>query len=319
MRGPRGAAQTSHGPTKRLRWADAVATVGGAQRPIDAVKLGTFAIVDPKTLESFFFGEPQRRLFGALARPRDGRPRAAVVLVNPYGEETVNTYNRLSRWTKVLALEHGIAAFRFHPYGTGESDGTHEDYTLDGAAADLRTAITRMRAECPDVKEVAVLGVRFGAVIALRAAQEQPLDALALWCPVLDVTSYARELLRFKITTEMIHQKPGSTKPTVKAMVAELQAGRTVDIVDYALSPAAYEQMMQYKPSLDAPAKRVLLLARPMEDGESPTTSAAWREKGASVVHQVHKVPVFWEDFTGGLPDPFTQATIDWLLPGSAR
>lgn len=282
-------------------------------------------LVDAKTLETFFFdrlgepGEPKRRLYGSLARARDGRSDAALVIVNPYGEETINTYVRLASWSKTIALDHGIATLRFHPYGTGESDGSHGDYTLDGAADDLLAAIARIRADVPEVSQVAVLGIRFGAAIALRAAQKQPLDALAMWCPVLDLTSYARDLLRFKITTEMIHQKGTGTKPTVKAMVAELKAGNSVDLVDFEMSPAAYEQLTTAKPMLEAPAKRVLVLARPMEDGEAPAELAAWREKGTKVTHQVHKIPVFWEDFSGGLSEEFSKTTIDWVLEGKVR
>lgn len=274
--------------------------------------------MNPKTHETFFFGEPDRLLFGVLERPT-GAPRAGLVLVNPYGEETVNTYNRLSRWGKNVARDSNIAVLRFHPYGTGESDGTHADYNLEGAASDLTTALAHFRTLVPDAPLVAVLGVRFGAAIALCAAKRAPFDALAMWCPVANLKAYARELLRFKATTNMVQQKQDGARTSLKSMVADLTAGKNVDIVDYLMSPASYEQML---PVLgfpeEPPAKRIAILARPEEDGDVVTQIEGWRQKGASVLHQVHKVPVFWENFTGGLPDPFTDATLPWLLEGKA-
>jgi hypothetical protein len=102
-------------------------------------------------------------------------------------------------------------------------------------------------------------------------------------------------------------------------MTAALEEGRSIDIVDYELSPALYREMTTLTPwSAPPPAKRVLLLSRPLDDGEAATEPAEWERAGASVTRAVHKVPVFWEDFTGGMPPEFTETTKRWILEGAA-
>jgi hypothetical protein len=70
-------------------------------------------------VETFYFGQPSRRLFGVLDGPtRD--PHAGLVFCAPFGDEMVSTYAVLARWSKELAKK-GFAVLRFHPFGTGES------------------------------------------------------------------------------------------------------------------------------------------------------------------------------------------------------
>ena len=273
---------------------------------------------DPKTLQTFFFGDASRRLFGALALPPGGKAHTGIVVSPPFGEEMFNTYNRLSRWSKVMALE-GFAVLRYHPYGTGDSDGQFPDFTLDGAVADLVTATERLRRE-PGLRRLGVLGVRFGAAVAVRAAPVNSTEFMAMWSPMIDLNQYFREILRFKLTNGMVHQQGDAPKITLKTMTQDLLADKAVDVVGYAVSRPLYEQMRSVTAWPDEPpSPRILVLSRPSEDAEEAPQISSWRERGADVRLSVVKYPVFWEDFRGGTPPELTLATRAWMAESVAQ
>ena len=45
---------------------------------------------------------------------------------------------------------------------------------------------------------------------------------------VVDLSSYVRELLRFKLTTDLVQQQGTGPKTTLKSMIADLTSGKSV-------------------------------------------------------------------------------------------
>jgi pimeloyl-ACP methyl ester carboxylesterase len=143
-----------------------------------------------------YFGAKQQ-LLGALHRPQRLRPRGtAVLLCNPFGEEA----SRAHRMFRVLATQlerAGYAALRFDYSGTGDSLGDARDATVEDWIGDVATAADRLRA-ASGAPRIAVVGLRFGATVAMLASarRELRLRHLVLWDPIVDGAAYLRELVQ---------------------------------------------------------------------------------------------------------------------------
>jgi alpha/beta superfamily hydrolase len=262
-------------------------------------------------MEIFYFGPPSHRLFGVLERPTR-KLRGGLVFCPPSGEEMISTYARLARWSKELSKK-GFAVLRFHPFGTCESDGTFADFTLEGALQDTATAVGCLR-ERTGVKDVGIFGLRFGGFVAAHAASEVAADFLVLWSPITDLQQYFRDLLRVRLTAELVHLRPDRVKVTTKGMVEDLEAGRTVDILGYEFSPALYRQMTAGPSWPKHPtSSKILWLSRVSERRQLESLGSEWMNHGLNVNLQFLPESPFWEDFSSVFPEKFAAASEAWL------
>jgi alpha/beta superfamily hydrolase len=232
-----------------------------------------------------------------------------LVLCPPLGQEMVTTYSRLARWSKQLAMR-GISVLRYHPFGTGESDGTYADFTLDSAVQDAVTVQNVARQQIRGAR-IGYLGLRFGATVSILAAAVQPVDFLVLWCPVANLRNYFRDLLRSQVTADAVRRS--RTRSTQK-MIEDLEAGRSVDVWGYELSSALYRQMaaMQALPD-PPPARNILWLVRPADEDAAVPIVERWKGMGSNVDFQVIPETVFWEYPGSTVPEQFAAATVQWL------
>lgn len=263
-------------------------------------------------VDTFYFGSESTRLFGVLHHTGHPSP-TGLVFCPPFCQEMVTTYSRLARLSKQLAANE-IGVMRFHPSGTGESDGLTSEFTLDSV---LRETVMARRAaeERLKTKRLGYFGLRFGAAVAVMAAAAQPVDFLILWCPLINLQRYFRDLLRLQLTKEAVHQHRSQIRHTTQQMVLELQAGNTVDIFGYELSPALYRQMTAASswPQIP-PAGKILWLARPDEQRSAMEIVETWRGAGSQVDFETIAEPIFWEDDSSWLPEKFAARTQQWLL-----
>ncbi|MGA9422424.1 MAG: alpha/beta hydrolase, partial [Rhodanobacteraceae bacterium] len=119
-------------------------------------------------------------------------PRAGVLVCAPFFHEYIVGYRLFALLGAALA-EQGVTVLRFDYYGTGDSGGVDTDFSLAGACADAASALDVLREQVVSLP-VAILGVRAGALPAIRASSASDLRALWLWQPVLDGTEYISEL-----------------------------------------------------------------------------------------------------------------------------
>jgi len=265
-------------------------------------------------MEHFFFGEKSQRLFGVLDGPADAR--TALVFCPPFGEEMVATYARLARWSKELA-ERGFMTLRYHARGTGESDGCSADFTLLHAAEDVATAVRWLR-ERHGAQRVGIFGLRFGASAAVHARAMA--DFFVFWSPVINLRQYCRDLLRLRVTTDMVQLRTDQVKVTTKDLTAQLESGRTVDVIGYDISPDFYRQMtanMSWPD--DPPAPDVLCVGLPSETGQVEKAVAPWKSRACRVDVAAFRAPVFWEDFSLDFPHKFAESSIAWMERESAE
>lgn len=262
-----------------------------------------------REMDVFYWGESPHRLFIVLHHP----PRPAhtgLVICPPFGEEMLLTYDRLARWAKGLA-ERGIAVLRFHPCGTGESDGHSADFNLDRAVTDAVAAATCLR-KLTGAQRAGFFGLRLGGPIAVRAAANLHPDFLLLWSPILNLRQYCRDLFRMRLTKELVHQQYAHVKVTTQSMIQELEAGRAVDLMGYDVSPELYHQFDANPPWPErAPAPETLWLGRPAEQGHAMPIVEAWKSRGCRAEAGFLPEPAFWEDYT--FPQRFADASYQWL------
>jgi uncharacterized protein len=259
-------------------------------------------------LEIAYHGEPSERIYSAFHRAVDPEG-TSLIICPPFGQEMVTTYARLARLSKQLATE-GVSVLRYHPFGTGESDGTHADITLESVVRDAVTAQGLVRERVAGGR-IGYFGLRFGATVAILAASERPVDFLVLWCPMPNLRQYFRDLLRSQITADAVQR---SRTRTTQEMMADLEAGKCVDVLGYELSPTLYRQMMAAQSFPDTlPARRILYLVRPAEEKSALPLVERWRRLGGQVNLQVIPETAFWENPGTTLPEKFAAVTMQWL------
>ncbi len=267
--------------------------------------------------EIFYFGSDSCRKFGVLHRP-ESQPHTGLVFCPPYGEEMVASYSHFTRWAKELARE-GFAVLRYHPCGTGESDGEAGEFTVESAVKDAVEALACFR-EHVGLERIGFFGLRFGGLVAVQAALKTQPDFLVLWSPVTQPRQYCRELLRLLLTKELVHQQAEHVRVTTKGLVEALEAGRPVDIMGYEMSPDFYRQMTANPPWPDSPpARDVLWLSRPRERDPMVALAERWKTNGNGIEFQSFDGPAFWEDWEFGFPERFAEASVNWLMRMTVR
>lgn len=141
-----------------------------------------------------FFGPPERRLFGCSHPPSDDTERdTAVALCNPLGLEYAYTHRAFLHLASRLAGQ-GFYVGRFDYYGTGDSAGDDRDASLSGWIDDISAAIEESRRALRR-RHIALIGLRFGAALALQTAVKRgDVAHLVLWDPIVDGREYFEQM-----------------------------------------------------------------------------------------------------------------------------
>lgn len=260
-------------------------------------------------MNAFYFASNGVRLFGILHRPPS--PRLALIFCNPYGGEMVCGYGRFARWAKELEQD-GIAVLRFHYRGTGESAGSSGEFDFEAACTDTEAAVTWMR-EHLGGGQVGLFGYRFGATVAARVAARMRPDVLLLWAPVLDTPAYAREILRLRLTLEVVHRHHTQVPATRRRTIEQLEAGQCVDVLGYDFSPAFHRQLLAKNLWEPPDRTQVLWLARAQEGNPGADQVREWQAAKVEVDYRAIPEIVFWEKFPPELPAHFAAVSRGWL------
>src|SRR2546427_3002506 len=133
----------------------------------------------------FYFGSPDKLLFGCYHEPTLGRRRkCAVVVCQPVGHEYINSHRALRQLAARLC-DAGFPVLRFDYYGCGDSSGSREEGTILQWLEDVSTAISEVRRRTA-VVQVCLIGLRLGGTLAMiAAAQRADPESMVLWDPVV--------------------------------------------------------------------------------------------------------------------------------------
>jgi dienelactone hydrolase len=141
------------------------------------------------------------QLVGVLHAPAGGAPRQAVLICPPLGREAIWAHRTLRQLALRLA-RRGVVALRFDPYGTGDSAGDESDWSIARWQEDASSALDVLAREAPGAA-LTILGLRFGTVLAVRAADARSdVESLVAWHPIAvgaDHLADLREVRRVRL------------------------------------------------------------------------------------------------------------------------
>jgi exosortase A-associated hydrolase 2 len=261
----------------------------------------------------FFFRGPDGQLFGYLHEGADATARP-LLLCHPFGEEKLWTHRVFVTFARALA-ERGHSVLRFDYRGNGDSDGSFLASSIDTAVADAHAAFEVLK-ERTGANRAGVLGLRFGAVIAKRLADERDdVSHLVLWQPVVNGDRYLQELLRINLSTQMaVYREIRTDRET---MGKALATGGTVNVDGYEISGEMSRQLSAVRLDAERPfAGRCLIVQIDRAAIAAAPEIAALRAtiSDAATVALVREEP-FWKEIPRlyeRAPQLFA-ATLQWL------
>jgi len=266
--------------------------------------------------EPFFLGSDAGQRFCLFHRPA-GPCRGAVLYVPPFAEELNRTRRMAALGARRLAA-HGYGVLQIDLAGTGDSAGDFGDARWDLWKQDLDAGAAWLRARID--APLTLWGMRLGALLALDYARTVtvPLAPLLLWQPVASGATYLTQFLRLRTANAMLGDDAAAQNGT-RALRAALEAGQTLEIAGYDLTPAL-AHAIDALPAPDAmappvPAHWFEVLGAP---GQAPGAAAgrvktAWEAHGTRLhVHTVTGLP-FWATTAVSTCPALLDATADVL------
>ncbi|HEX5411723.1 MAG TPA: alpha/beta hydrolase [Terriglobia bacterium] len=132
------------------------------------------------------FSNARRKLLrGMIHRPTGGRGKCpGVVFFHGFTGDRMESHWIFIKCARALA-SHGIASLRFDFYGSGESEGSFNEATLQSEIADARSAVRFMhRQKGIDAGRLGLCGLSLGGCVAACVAPAAKAKALVLWSAV---------------------------------------------------------------------------------------------------------------------------------------
>ena len=141
-----------------------------------------------------FFSSGKKPVYGVFQRGfTTGYAGRAVLFCNALPQEATVAYRAVRLLADSLARVR-VHSLRFDYYATGDSEGDSTELTIDGQLEDIAAAVEELKALC-GAQEVYLVGMRFGALLALQAAVlRNDIAGIIAWEPVCNGAAYAGEL-----------------------------------------------------------------------------------------------------------------------------
>ena len=132
-----------------------------------------------ETLEPFYFGKSEQKLFGLYRIARFPRGYG-VVFCHPHAHEYVRCF-RVFRVLATRFAQAGLHCLSFDYHGTGDSAGSYEEGRVDEWRDNVGEALDEIK-ERFNLERVCLVGLRLGASLALMAAAKRDdVAAVVLW------------------------------------------------------------------------------------------------------------------------------------------
>lgn len=195
-----------------------------------------------------YLGTGSDRLAACTHLPAPGTPVVGGVVVCPsLFNEFLKNYRREVSLSRALAAR-GIVTVRFAYRGTGNSDGHELDTTLGSMVEDAATALDHATTVVGTTvvgggPAPVVIGTRFGALVAARAAADRPGAAVVLVEPVATASAYFEEGFRNRlfaagIRTRRDDDSGGARR--VEDLLAQIETEGVVDLLGYSVGRDLY-------------------------------------------------------------------------------
>ncbi len=194
-------------------------------------------------------------LLGHIDLPQTSCGSLGVLIVTSFGWEDVCSYRPLRFVARTIA-ESGIPVLRFDLPGSGDSSGSALDSgLLDAWIQSVGHAADELRA-ATGVEDVAVVGVRTGAMLAVTAAARGAnLQDLILWGPAATGRAVLRE---FQAFSKLACAEYANSDPPPPQPIAGLEVG------GFLVTPETQRDLetLDLSKPLPLQGRRVLILPR---------------------------------------------------------
>jgi uncharacterized protein len=200
--------------------------------------------------EPFFYKNGDYKLFGMLHYPYNcendlshqtssAKKNCGIVFCCPFAEEKLWSHRIFVNFARYLS-RNGYTVLRFDYMGNGDSEGNFEDSTIETNLSDIAKSIEVIK-KMGSIDEVGLLGLRLGATLAVVSAKENnDIDFLVLWEPIIKVKEYLQQCLRSNLTTQMVTYK--KIVKTRKEITDDLLNRKAANIDGYLMSGEFYKQ-----------------------------------------------------------------------------
>lgn len=190
----------------------------------------------------FFFNVGPHEAFAVLHRAQHAPARHGVVLCAALAEEKLWSHRVYVNAARAFARQ-GFTTLRFDFRGEGESDLEFEETNLESRVADACRAAEVLLEHEPHLRGCFFLGHRLGSAVAAAAATRfgGRAQGLIAWDPVTSGRGYLMQLLRSVLASELAQT---GTTATRASMLKRMDAGETVLVDGYGISPLLYRDLL---------------------------------------------------------------------------
>jgi len=238
--------------------------------------------------------------------------RVAYVFAPPFAEELNRSRHMMARLAR-RAADAGHSVLLLDPFGTGDSGGRFEDGSWPRWHDDLAAGTTWLKRQ--GYAKVGLVALRTGALLA---ASFKDIHHLILWSPVISGEQFLTQFLRLKVAEAMA--RDAASRETTKDLKARLDAGETLEIGGYTLTPAMAAALSAAKLTDATPRCPVDWLEVSSAPSPAATRGAdAWAETGVAVALSAVPGPMFWSLLEPEVADALFDATVAAMNREAAR
>lgn len=246
-------------------------------------------------IEPFFLEGDHGKLFCLHLYPTDTPPAGGILYLHPFAEEMHKSRRMAAMQARRLAAQ-GYHVLQVDLTGCGDSASDFGDASWQVWLDDARRAHDwlAVRVAAP----ISLWGLRIGAALATDLARTlPPIQRLILWQPVINGEQFLNQFLRIRLASEMLGT--GQARNDTKSLRAQLEAGDSIEVGGYRLSPQMADGLARLKLSAIPPGCPVLWLELGAEAGEQPSPASQrvveeWRKAGTQVVTRTLTGEPFW-------------------------
>jgi uncharacterized protein len=142
-------------------------------------------------MEFQYFERDGKQLYTIYHSPKTfSNDDVGIVLCYPFGQEYIRCHKLYVNLAKKLTLK-GYHVLRFDYYGTGDSSGEFESFSIKECLLDIDKVIEEMKETC-GISKIILIGLRFGATLSLMYSQKSKVDGIILWNPIFNGSIYLK-------------------------------------------------------------------------------------------------------------------------------
>jgi exosortase A-associated hydrolase 2 len=226
-----------------------------------------------------------------------GACRGALVYLHPFAEE-MNKSRRMAALQARALAALGVGVLQIDLHGCGDSSGDFGDARWDGWKRDVDAA--RAWLEQRLGRPAGLWGLRLGALLALDYAAGAAVTppSVLLWQPVISGAGFVAQFLRLRVAAELLQD--GAGNGGTKALRAQLEQGKSLEIAGYALAPELAFAIERLDAAVLAPRgcridwfEVVAAAGRPLPPAAN-AIATTWRAQGMNFGVQLVPGAPFW-------------------------